>query len=187
MKTVHHKDGDPTNNHVGNLAIKEASGERDAFKDFVHRRLDAAGVPKEFPDGPHTKEGCRIGDRLDWVLERWSERAATPIPSVTVVLPAPVSPKSGCSPGALRAAQAVLSGSEHGAIRWHGPDGRNQWCWQYRHQDEVAEIIDRETGLPELLRTCKEVALWADQTAWEGKNAIVVSLESAIAKAEEKS
>lgn len=44
-----------------------------AFKDFMHRRLDSAGVPKEFPDGKHTKEGCRIGDRLDWVLERSAE------------------------------------------------------------------------------------------------------------------
>src|SRR5580698_6043457 len=37
------------------------------FKDFVHRRLDTAGVPTH-PDGPHSKEGCRIGDRLDLVV-----------------------------------------------------------------------------------------------------------------------
>jgi hypothetical protein len=39
-----------------------------AFKDFVHRRLDSAGVPTH-PDGPHSKEGCRVGDRLDIVIE----------------------------------------------------------------------------------------------------------------------
>lgn len=50
--------------------LEARCNERAAFKDFVHRRLDTAGVPKEFPDGAHTKEGCRIGDRLDWVLER---------------------------------------------------------------------------------------------------------------------
>lgn len=47
-----------------------AQSQRDAlqaFKDFVHRRLDEAGVPTH-PDGPHSKEGCRIGDRLDIVL-----------------------------------------------------------------------------------------------------------------------
>jgi hypothetical protein len=42
-----------------------------AFKTWVHAYLDGKGVPKEFPDGPHTKEGCRIGDRLAWV---WAER-----------------------------------------------------------------------------------------------------------------
>jgi hypothetical protein len=37
------------------------------FKDYVHRRLDTAGVPTH-PDGPHSKEGCRIGDRMDIVI-----------------------------------------------------------------------------------------------------------------------
>jgi NTP pyrophosphatase (non-canonical NTP hydrolase) len=40
------------------------------FKEFVHERLDKMGVPQNFPDGPHTKDGCRIGDRLDWVEKR---------------------------------------------------------------------------------------------------------------------
>lgn len=44
--------------------------ERDAlakFKQYVHGRLDAAGVPAD-PDSPHKAEGCRIGGRLDIVL-----------------------------------------------------------------------------------------------------------------------
>ncbi len=41
-----------------------------AFKDWTHAWLDSHGVPKEFPDGPHSKEGCRIGDRMDWL---WAE------------------------------------------------------------------------------------------------------------------
>ena len=41
-----------------------------AFKDWVHAYLDAQGVPREFPDGKHTKEGCRIGDRMDWLMEQ---------------------------------------------------------------------------------------------------------------------
>ncbi len=47
-------------------------GERDKlqrFKDWVHGFLDAKGVPTH-PDGPHSKEGCRIGDRLDVVFGR---------------------------------------------------------------------------------------------------------------------
>lgn len=38
-----------------------------AFKDYVHKRLDDAGVPTH-PDGEHSKAGCRIGDRLDIVF-----------------------------------------------------------------------------------------------------------------------
>jgi hypothetical protein len=36
------------------------------FKAYVHQRLDEMGIPTH-PDGPHSKEGCRIGDRLDIV------------------------------------------------------------------------------------------------------------------------
>lgn len=43
-----------------------------AFKAFVHMRLDTAGVPTH-PDGPHSKEGCRIGDRLDLILTELAE------------------------------------------------------------------------------------------------------------------
>jgi len=39
-----------------------------AFKGYVHERLDAAGIPTH-PDGPHSEEGCRVGDRLDLALE----------------------------------------------------------------------------------------------------------------------
>ncbi len=37
-----------------------------AFKDFVHRRFDEIGITKE-PNGPHSAEGCRVGDRIDEV------------------------------------------------------------------------------------------------------------------------
>jgi cell division septum initiation protein DivIVA len=50
--------------------IAKLAKERDAlakFKGYVHERLDAAGIPTH-PDGPHSKEGCRIGDRLDIAL-----------------------------------------------------------------------------------------------------------------------
>ncbi len=40
-----------------------------AFKVFTHTRFDQIGVPKEFPDGEHSKEGCRVGDRIDWIEE----------------------------------------------------------------------------------------------------------------------
>lgn len=37
------------------------------FKAYVHERLDKAGIEKN-PKGPHSLEGCRIGDRLDILL-----------------------------------------------------------------------------------------------------------------------
>ena len=51
--------------------FSDAEAERDAlqrFKEFVHHRLDTAGIPTH-PDGPHIKEGCRIGDRLDLIVQ----------------------------------------------------------------------------------------------------------------------
>lgn len=45
-----------------------------SFKDYVHERLDDAGIPTH-PDGEHSKAGCRVGDRLDIALEQWPEWA----------------------------------------------------------------------------------------------------------------
>lgn len=40
-----------------------------AFKDWVHSYLDAQGVPHH-PPGTHGAEGCRIGDRMDWLMSK---------------------------------------------------------------------------------------------------------------------
>lgn len=52
-----------------NRSLQVLAAKLQAFKDWVHAYLDAHGVPKEFPDGSHSKEGCRIGDRMDWVVK----------------------------------------------------------------------------------------------------------------------
>lgn len=49
-----------------NLAIDREEALQ-KFKDFVHTRLDKAGVPVD-PPGEHRDAGCRIGQRLDLVL-----------------------------------------------------------------------------------------------------------------------
>lgn len=46
---------------------RERADKLQAFKDFVHYRLTQAGVT-ENPNGPHTAEGCRVGDRLDELI-----------------------------------------------------------------------------------------------------------------------
>ena len=48
-------------------AAVEALKRLQAFKDYVHQRLDEAGVPAD-PDSPHKAAGCRVGGRLDVVL-----------------------------------------------------------------------------------------------------------------------
>lgn len=56
--------------HAEDLA--NMSAQRDklaAFKAYVHRRLDEAGVPAD-PPGEHREAGCRIGQRLDWLMVR---------------------------------------------------------------------------------------------------------------------
>lgn len=48
---------------------KNTAANLQKFKEYVHQRLDEAGVPVD-PDSPHKAEGCRIGGRLDYVLSR---------------------------------------------------------------------------------------------------------------------
>lgn len=50
--------------------VSEIESQRDAllaFKTWVHAYLDARGIPTH-PGGPHSAEGCRIGDRLELVF-----------------------------------------------------------------------------------------------------------------------
>lgn len=42
------------------------------FKDYVHKRLDDAGVEVD-PESPHKESGCRIGGRLDLVFKEIAE------------------------------------------------------------------------------------------------------------------
>ena len=58
------------------VAAPKLLSERDElqrFKDYVHYRLDEAGVPVD-PDSPHKAEGCRIGGRLDVLIAKFSQR-----------------------------------------------------------------------------------------------------------------
>lgn len=50
---------------VGRLTEERDKLQR--FKDWVHAYLDAHGVPHH-PPGTHGAEGCRIGDRMDWLM-----------------------------------------------------------------------------------------------------------------------
>lgn len=55
--------------------IAELERERDklqAFKTWTHDYLDRHGVPHH-PPGTHGAEGCRIGDRMDWLMAKVEE------------------------------------------------------------------------------------------------------------------
>jgi len=52
---------------IAKLQTKVAKLQR--FKDWVHQYLDDRGVPHH-PPGTHGAEGCRIGDRMDWLMAR---------------------------------------------------------------------------------------------------------------------
>jgi hypothetical protein len=51
------------------VGLREKVAKLQAFKDWVHKYLDDHGAPHH-PPGPHGAEGCRIGDRMDWLMAR---------------------------------------------------------------------------------------------------------------------
>ncbi len=67
-KTIH---GDEIIRHFEAklAAIEKEKNALAAFKEWVHAYLDSKGVPHH-PPGPHGAEGCRIGDRMDYVFDK---------------------------------------------------------------------------------------------------------------------
>lgn len=55
--------------------LREQVAKLQKFKDYVHARLDAAGVPVD-PESSHKAEGCRIGGRLDVVFAQRDDMLA---------------------------------------------------------------------------------------------------------------
>jgi hypothetical protein len=51
--------------------------ERQKFKDWVHNYLDTHGVPHH-PPGTHGEHGCRIGDRMDWLMAQLAAAKGEP-------------------------------------------------------------------------------------------------------------
>ncbi len=69
------------------------------FKAWVHNYLDAKGIPTH-PDGVHGAEGCRIGDRLDFVfaeLDSLKPKAAA-FDAITSAMAALCEQEEGCDP-----------------------------------------------------------------------------------------
>lgn len=57
---------------IGRRASAAENQKLQAFKDYVHKRLDDAGVEVD-PESEHKEHGCRIGGRLDIVLRERAE------------------------------------------------------------------------------------------------------------------
>ncbi len=49
--------------------LEEELAKLQAFKNWTHDYLDKHGVPHH-PAGTHGAAGCRIGDRMDWLMKR---------------------------------------------------------------------------------------------------------------------
>ncbi len=47
--------------------LKEQIRKLQAFKDFVHKKLDDFGVPSDPEPEGNKKHGCRIEGRLNWL------------------------------------------------------------------------------------------------------------------------
>lgn len=56
------------------IELIDALEKANAFKAYVHTRLDEMGVPHSDPESEHDKAGCRVGGRLD-LLEEERSRA----------------------------------------------------------------------------------------------------------------
>lgn len=140
---------------------------RQAFKDYVHTRLDDAGVPVD-PPSPHRDAGCRIGGRLDWLLAELAaakerERAATIIPGCMKC--------AKCGFGLVRTTLCVGSGTAFAGNNETepcpngcGPLWPETWESRARDVQRVAEeALDRERVLHAFVRAWDS---WLAGTLW---------------------
>lgn len=79
LRDKHHPDCDALDHEPSGIVkpcncILSRLAKLHAFKDWVHAYLDRHGVPHH-PPGPHGAEGCRIGDRMDWLMAQRDELA----------------------------------------------------------------------------------------------------------------
>ncbi len=58
-----------------NKALRAERDRLQAFKTWVHTYLDTHCVPHH-PPGTHGEHGCRIGDRMDWVMAKLAKSEA---------------------------------------------------------------------------------------------------------------
>ena len=49
---------------------EKRADEAETFKEYVHTRLDEAGVPKDPEPKANRAHGCRIEGRLNWILSK---------------------------------------------------------------------------------------------------------------------
>ena len=79
LRDKHHPDCDALDHEPSGIVkpcncILSRLAKLQAFKDWAHAYLDRHGVPHH-PAGPHGAEGCRIGDRMDWLMAQRDELA----------------------------------------------------------------------------------------------------------------
>lgn len=104
--------------------VDDLMAERDklaAFKAYVHKRLDDAGVPVD-PESTHKAEGCRIGGRLDAVF---AESAALAEQNARLVAERDTLKAENAT--ALRNWRGELLAGYQPRDDWHEDDGPVLW------------------------------------------------------------
>jgi hypothetical protein len=67
--------------------LREHRDKLQAFKDWVHAYLDSHKVPHH-PPGTHGAAGCRIGDRMDWLMNELRTARGMTLESIANLRPA---------------------------------------------------------------------------------------------------
>lgn len=115
---------------AGELAT--AKGERDAlqrFKDWTHSYLDDKGIPHH-PPGVHGAEGCRIGDRMDYLFAQFAAERAT------------VAELRGALESVLK--EAKVRGYDYEHPSWN-PDAHLEMTLTIREMRAVKAALSRRT------------------------------------------
>ncbi len=143
-----------------------------AFKNWVHAYLDTHGVPHH-PPGPHGAEGCRVGDRMDWLMAKLAnaEQAADHIAA-----------EAEHEPGNL--ADAFRQMAEAAGGRWDGVDAVKYVADLRGHtlqaeRDALAVTVERQAEQIKRLREALD--FWQYFYHFHGKGLATEQLNRTLA------
>lgn len=137
------------------------------FKDYVHKRLDDAGIEKE-PNGEHSKAGCRIGDRLDIVLKQSSPVS---LESVQTAWENFVPKGQVLKEDFITAFELGYAAQQPASIAWLSEEEIQTISLEYGEDSIAKHAMDRlQTELRKRVIDPVEFAEWLSKNRWEYLN-----------------